>query len=72
MTFGRDGQPATTVAKTVDIGHSPVNRAAACRHDSVTGRRAGHISVQTAPFPFEADRLRFAIWRSMVPAANGG
>lgn len=59
VTFGRDGQPATLVAKTVDIGLSsrqvtdPLHMGTITLFDGTL-----NLSPQTAPLPFQAERLQ--------------
>jgi len=59
VTFGRDGKPATLVAKKVDIGLSsrqitdPLHMDTITLHDGTL-----NLSPQTAPLPFQADRLQ--------------
>ncbi len=59
VTFGRDGKPATLVAKTVDIGLSsrqitdPLHMDTIALFDGTL-----NLSPQTAPLPFQADRLQ--------------
>ncbi|EJJ3931375.1 AsmA family protein [Salmonella enterica] len=82
VTFGRDGQPATLVAKTVDIGLSIRQLTAPLHVDTILLQDGAlNISVQTAPFPFEADRLQLrnmalnspgSEWRLSAQRVNGG
>ncbi|MFO4769883.1 AsmA family protein [Salmonella enterica subsp. enterica serovar Stanley] len=82
VTFGRDGQPATLVAKTVDIGLSICQLTAPLHVDTILLQDGTlNISVQTAPFPFEADRLQLrnmalnspgSEWRLSAQRVNGG
>ncbi|EII0391480.1 AsmA family protein [Salmonella enterica] len=82
VTFGRDGQPATLVAKTVDIGLSIRQLTAPLHIDTILLQDGTlNISVQTAPFPFEADRLQLrnmalnspgSEWRLSAQRVNGG
>ncbi|EBK8558765.1 AsmA family protein [Salmonella enterica] len=82
VTFGRDGQPATLVAKTVDIGLSIRQLTAPLHVDTILLQDGTlNISVQTAPFPFEADRLQLrnmalnspgSEWRLSAQLVNGG
>ncbi|EEN3548000.1 AsmA family protein [Salmonella enterica subsp. enterica serovar Montevideo] len=82
VTFGRDGQPATLVAKTVDIGLSIRHLTAPLHVDTILLQDGTlNISVQTAPFPFEADRLQLrnmalnspgSEWRLSAQRVNGG
>lgn len=82
VTFGRDGQPATLVAKTVDIGLS-TRQLAHPRHVDAILLQNGtlNISPQTAPFPFQADRLQLqdmafnspgSKWDLSAQRVNGG
>ncbi|EAQ3153757.1 AsmA family protein [Salmonella enterica] len=82
VTFGRDGQPATLVAKTVDIALSIRQLTAPLHVDTILLQDGTlNISVQTAPFPFEADRLQLrnmalnspgSEWRLSAQRVNGG
>ncbi|EIK5932954.1 AsmA family protein [Salmonella enterica] len=82
VPFGRDGQPATLVAKTVDIGLSIRQLTAPLHVDTILLQDGTlNISVQTAPFPFEADRLQLrnmalnspgSEWRLSAQRVNGG
>ncbi|EAW2470149.1 AsmA family protein [Salmonella enterica] len=82
VTFGRDGRPATLVAKTVDIGLSIRQLTAPLHVDTILLQDGTlNISVQTAPFPFEADRLQLrnmalnspgSEWRLSAQRVNGG
>ncbi|EKR5668378.1 AsmA family protein [Salmonella enterica] len=82
VTFGRDGQAATLVAKTVDIGLSIRQLTAPLHVDTILLQDGTlNISVQTAPFPFEADRLQLrnmalnspgSEWRLSAQRVNGG
>ncbi|HAU6804647.1 TPA: AsmA family protein [Salmonella enterica subsp. enterica serovar Wentworth] len=82
VTFGRDGQPTTLVAKTVDIGLSIRQLTAPLHVDTILLQDGTlNISVQTAPFPFEADRLQLrnmalnspgSEWRLSAQRVNGG
>ncbi|UJD92844.1 AsmA family protein [Lelliottia amnigena] len=59
VTFGRDGKPATLVAKTVDIGLSSRQVTDPLHMDTITLRDGTlNLSPQTAPLPFQADRLQ--------------
>ncbi|MCY0773365.1 AsmA family protein [Enterobacter cloacae complex sp. 2022EL-00788] len=59
VTFGRDGQPATLVAKTVDIGLSSRQITDPLHMDTITlSDGTLNLSPQTAPLPFQADRLQ--------------
>jgi len=58
VTFGRDGKPATLVAKTVDIGLSSRQITDPLHVDTISLQDGTlNISPTTAPFPFAADRL---------------
>lgn len=59
VTFGRDGKPATLVAKTVDIGLSSRQITDPLHMDTIMLRDGTlNFSSQTAPLPFQADRLQ--------------
>ncbi|QXB20527.1 AsmA family protein [Lelliottia amnigena] len=59
VTFGRDGKPATLVAKTVDIDLSSRQITDPLHMDTITLRDGTlNLSPQTAPLPFQADRLQ--------------
>jgi hypothetical protein len=59
VTFGRDGKPATLVAKTVDIGLSSRQLTDPVHMDTITLTDGTlNLSPQTAPLPFQADRLQ--------------
>ncbi|MBL5931795.1 AsmA family protein [Lelliottia amnigena] len=59
VTFGRDGKPATLVAKTVNIGLSSRQITDPLHMDTITLRDGTlNLSPQTAPLPFQADRLQ--------------
>ncbi|SUG80881.1 AsmA family protein [Salmonella enterica subsp. enterica] len=73
MTFGRDGQPATLVAKTVDIGLSIRQLTAPLHVDTILLQDGTlNISVQPPLSRLRPTACNFAIWRSIVPVANGG
>lgn len=59
VTFGRDGQPATLVAKSVDIALSS-RQLTEPRHVDTILLENGTLNLtdQTAPLPFKADRLQ--------------
>ncbi|MBV8043223.1 AsmA family protein, partial [Pluralibacter sp.] len=61
VTFGRNGKPATLVAKSVDIGLSS-RQLSDLRHVDTILLRDGtlNLSPSTAPFPFEADTLHLS------------
>ncbi|MDM2735384.1 AsmA family protein [Citrobacter sp. Ct235] len=82
VTFGRDGQPATLVAKTVDIGLS-TRQLTHPRHVDTILLQNGtlNISPQTAPLPLQADRLQLqdmafnspgSEWDLSAQRVNGG
>lgn len=59
VTFGRDGKPATLVAKKVDIGLSSRQITAPLHMSTITLFDGTlNLSPQTAPLPFQADRLQ--------------
>lgn len=59
VTFGRDGKPATLVAKKVDIGLSSRQVTDPLHMDTITLFDGTlNLSPQTAPMPFQADRLQ--------------
>lgn len=59
VTFGRDGKPATLVAKKVDIGLSSRQITAPLHMGTITLFDGTlNLSPQTAPLPFQADRLQ--------------
>lgn len=59
VTFGRDGKPATLVAKKVDIGLSSRQLTDPLHMDTITLFDGTlNLSPQTAPLPLQADRLR--------------
>lgn len=59
VTFGRDDKPATLVAKTVDIGLSSRQVTDPLHMDTITLFDGTlNLSPQTAPLPFQADRLQ--------------
>ncbi len=62
VTFGRDGKPATLVAKKVDIGLSSRQITDPLHMDTITLFDGTlNLSPQTAPLPFQADRLQLNI-----------
>lgn len=82
VTFGRDGQPATLVAKAVDIGLS-TRQLTHPRHVDTILLQNGtlNFSPQTAPLPFQADRLQLqdmafnspgSEWDLSAQRVNGG
>ena len=59
VTFGRDGKPATLVAKKVDIGLSSRQLTDPLHMDTITLFDGTlNLSPQTAPLPLQADRLQ--------------
>ena len=59
VTFGRDGKPATLVTKKVDIGLSSRQITDPLHVDTITLFDGTlNLSPQTAPLPFQADRLQ--------------
>ncbi len=59
VTFGRDGKPATLVAKKVDIGLSSRQITDPLHVDTITLFDGTlNLSPQTAPLPFQVDRLQ--------------
>lgn len=59
VTFGRDGKPATLVAKKVDIGLSSRQITDPLHVDTIALFDGTlNLSPQTAPLPFQADRLQ--------------
>ena len=59
VTFGRDGKPATLVAQKVDIGLSSRQITDPLHMDTITLFDGTlNLSPQTAPLPFQADRLQ--------------
>ncbi|MBJ9328833.1 AsmA family protein [Citrobacter amalonaticus] len=82
VTFGRDGQPATLVAKAVDIGLS-TRQLTHPRHVDTILLQNGtlNISPQTVPLPFQSDRLQLqdmalnspgSEWDLSAQRVNGG
>lgn len=72
VTFGRDGQPATLVAKTVDIGLSSRQITDPLHVDTILLQNGTlNLSQQTAPLPFEPIACNCKIWRLTVPVASG-
>ena len=82
VTFGRDGQPATLVAKTVDIGLSSRQITDPLHVDIILLQNGTlNLSQQTAPLPFQADRLQLqdmalnspgSEWTLSAQRVNGG
>ena len=61
VTFGRDGKPATLVAKKVDIGLSSRQVTNPLHMDAITLFDGTlNLSPQTAPLPLQADRLQLS------------
>lgn len=82
VTFGRDGQPATLVAKTVDIGLSSRQLTDPFHVDTILLKSGTlNLSLQTAPLPLQADRLQLqdmafnspgSEWDLSAQRVNGG
>ncbi|STE14612.1 AsmA family protein [Escherichia coli] len=82
VTFGRDGQPATLVAKNVDIGLSSRQITDPLHVDTILLQNGTlNLSPQTAPLPFQADRLQLqdmalnspgSEWNLSALRVNGG
>lgn len=82
VTFGRDGQPATLVAKTVDIGLSSRQLTDPLHVDTILLQNGTlNLSRKTAPLPFQADRLQLqdmalnspgSDWNLSAQRVNGG
>jgi hypothetical protein len=82
VTFGRDGQPATLVAKTVDIGLSSRQLTDPLHVDTILLQNGTlNLSQHTAPLPFQADRLQLqdmalnspgSEWNLSAQRVNGG
>ena len=61
VTFGRDGKPATLVAKAVDIGLSSRQITDPLHVDTILLQDGTlNLSPSTAPLPFAADRLQLS------------
>ncbi|MGK0602971.1 AsmA family protein [Yokenella regensburgei] len=61
VTFGRDGKPATLVARTVDIGLGSRQLTDPLHADTILLQDGTlNLSPATAPLPFEADHLRLS------------
>ena len=59
VTFGRDGKPATLVARTVDIGLSSRQLTDPLHVDTILLQQGTlNLSPGTAPLPLQADRLQ--------------
>lgn len=59
VTFGRDGKPATLVAKSVDIGLSSRQITDPLHVDTILLQQGTlNLSPTTAPLPLQADRLQ--------------
>ncbi len=75
VTFGRDGQPATLVAKSVDIALSSRQLTDDGYVDTILPENGTLVSTgQTAPLLFKADRLATGggdTWRLIARIANG-
>lgn len=82
VTFGRNGQPATLVAQSVDIGLSSRQITAPFHVDAIILREGTlNISPDTASIPFQADRLQLSdmafnspnsAWNLSAQRVNGG
>lgn len=82
VTFGRDGQPTTLEAKAVDIGLSTRQLTHPRYVDTILLQNGTlNISPQTAPLPFQADRLQLqdmafnspgSEWDLSAQRVNGG
>ncbi|MCS2162341.1 AsmA family protein [Scandinavium sp. H11S7] len=71
VTFGRDGKPATLVAKTVDIGLSSRQLTDPLHADTITLQDGTlNLSPSAAPFPFEADTLQLSNMALNSPETN--
>lgn len=70
VTFGRDGRPATLVAKSIDIALSS-RQLTEPRHVDTILLENGTLNLtnETAPLPFKADRLQL---RDMVLNSPNG
>ncbi|RSB60090.1 AsmA family protein [Atlantibacter subterranea] len=82
VTFGRNGQPATLVAQSVDIGLSSRQITDPFHVDAIILREGTlNISPDTASIPFQADRLQLSdmafnspnsAWNLSAQRVNGG
>ncbi len=82
VTFGRNGQPATLVAQSVDIGLSSRQITDPFHVDAIILREGTlNISQDTASIPFQADRLQLSdmafnspnsAWNLSAQRVNGG
>lgn len=82
VTFGRNGQPATLVAQSVDIGLSTRQITDPFHVDAIILREGTlNISPDTASIPFQADRLQLSdmafnspnsAWNLSAQRVNGG
>lgn len=71
VNFGRKGQPATLVAKTVDIGLSSRQFTDPLHTDTILLQDGTlNLSPATAPLPFEADRLQLSNMAFNSPATG--
>lgn len=71
VTFGRDGKPATLVAKAVDIGLSSRQLTDPLHADTITLQDGTlNLSPSAAPFPFEADTLQLSNMAFNSPETN--
>lgn len=82
VTFGRNGQPATLVAQSVDIGLSTRQITDPFHVDAILLKQGTlNISPDTASIPFQADRLQLSdmafnspnsAWNLSAQRVNGG
>lgn len=82
VTFGRNGQPATLVVQSVDIGLSSRQITDPFHVDAIILREGTlNISPDTASIPFQADRLQLSdmafnspnsAWNLSAQRVNGG
>ena len=71
VNFGRKGQPATLVAKTVDIGLSSRQFTDPLHTDTILLQDGTlNLSPATAPLPFQADRLQLSNMAFNSPATG--
>lgn len=82
VTFGRNGHPATLVAQSVDIGLSTRQITDPFHVDAIILKEGTlNLSPNTAPMPFQADRLQLidmafnspnSAWNLSAQRVNGG
>lgn len=71
VNFGRKGQPATLVAKTVDIGLSSRQLTEPLYVDTILLQHGTlNLSPAAAPLPFQADRLQLSNMAFNSPASG--